>query len=118
MRTVTTRAARRILLAGILAASAANQALGQKLDIKTNKDPSADFSAVRTYAWLPPAPVVRNVAPDSASNPTLSPEALGPPIMAAVDRELKARGLVQAPLDVADVKVAYFAALTVGFDQS
>jgi hypothetical protein len=92
--------------------------VGQKLDIKTNKDPSADFSAVRTYAWLPPAPVVRNVAPDAASNPTLSPEALGPPIMAAVDRELKARGLVEAPADVADVHVAYFAALGVGFNQS
>jgi hypothetical protein len=118
MRTVTKRVARRILLAGIVAASTGNQALGQKLDIKTNRDPSADFSAVRTYAWLPPPPVVRNVAPDAVSNPTLSPEALGPAIIAAVDRELKARGLVEAPADVADVHVAYFAALTVGVDQT
>ena len=113
-----TRAARCALLAGVVAVVSGDQAGAQKLEIKTHKDSSADFSAIRTYAWLPPAPVVRNVAPDAVSNPTLSQEALGPAITAAVDRELTARGLVQAPGDVADVHVAYFAALTVGFNQS
>src|SRR3954470_16161116 len=111
-------ATRWTLLAGIVAAFSGHQAAAQKLDIETHKDKSADFSALRTYAWLPPAPVVRNVAPDVASNPTLSQEALGPAITAAVDRELTARGLVQAPPDTADVHVAYFAALGVGFAQS
>jgi hypothetical protein len=107
-----------VLLAVIAAGFGSSPAAAQKLSIETHKDPSADFSTVRTYSWLPPAPIVRNVAPDAASNPTLSQEALGPAIVAAVDRELAARGLVQAPADVADVHVSYFAALTVGFSQS
>ena len=106
------------LLAGIVAAFSGHQAAAQKLQVETHKDESADFSAFRTYAWLPAAPVVHNVAADVARNPTLSQEALGPAITAAVDRELTARGLVQAPLETADIHVAYFAALTVGFDQS
>jgi Domain of unknown function (DUF4136) len=116
---IVPRAGRRILLAGIVAAALmARDAGAQKLEIKTQKDPKADFSAIRTYAWLPPAPIVKNVAPDAVSNPTLSQEALGPAIVAAVDRELAVRGLVLAPSDEADVHVAYFAALTVGFSQS
>jgi Domain of unknown function (DUF4136) len=117
VRTVSTPVERWILLAVIVVAFSGHAA-GQKLDIKTKKDPSADFSSVRTYAWLPPAPLLRNVAPDAASNPTLSQEALGPPIMAAVDRELAARGLVRVPADVADVHIAYFAALNTGFNET
>ena len=86
----------------------------QKLEIKSHLDPAADFTAIKTYAWLPPPPVVKNVAPDAASNPTLSDEALRPHIVAAVDRQLAARGLTRADRDAADVHVAYFAALTTG----
>ena len=90
----------------------------QKLQVKTNQDPQADFGAIKTYAWLPPAPLIKNVASEDVSNPTLSQEALGPAIVAAVDRQLSARGLKQTDRDTADVHVAYFAALTVGFNQS
>jgi hypothetical protein len=96
----------------------AGAAAAQKVEIKTHQDPSANFGVIRTYAWLPPVPIVQNVAPDAVRNPTLSDEALGPAIMAAVERELTARGLVKADLDTADVHVAYFAALTTGFNQS
>ena len=116
--TVRKQAAGWALLAGIVAVIAGAPTAAQKLDIKTQKDQSADFSAIHTYAWLPPAPVVRNFAPDAVTNPTLTQEALGPSIVAAVDRELTARGLVAAPADVADVHVAYFAALGFGFNQS
>jgi hypothetical protein len=90
----------------------------QKLEIETHMDPKADFSTVRTYAWLPPAPVVQAVAPGIPTNPTLTQEALGPHIVAAVDRHLKARGLTPAGPDEADVQMVYFAAMTVGFSQS
>lgn len=96
----------------------AGVASAQKLEIKTNQDPKADFKAIKTYAWLPPAPIVQNVAPDGLTNPTLSQEALGPAIVAAVDRQLAARGWVKADPDKADVQVAYFAALTIGFNQT
>jgi Domain of unknown function (DUF4136) len=111
--------ARWTLLAGLLAACGIVVAVGaQKVDIKTHRDPKADFTAVKTYAWLPPAPLVKNVAPDALSNPTLSQEALGPPIVAAVTRELTSRGLTEASAETADVQVVYFAALTVGFNNT
>ena len=66
-----------------------------KLEIKTEKDPGADFTAIRTYAWLPPAPMVSNVAPDAVTNPTLSQDAPRPAHHGGRDRELAARGLVR-----------------------
>lgn len=91
---------------------------GQKLKVETNKDPDADFSTIKTYAWLPPAPLVKNAAPDAATNPTLTQEVLGPHIVEAVDRQLARRGLTPADESTADVLVVYFAALTVGFNKS
>ena len=108
---------RTMIVTAAAVAALAGAAAAQKLEVKTHQDEKADFAAIRTYAWLPPAPVVKNV-PDEYSNPTLSQEALGPPIMAAVDRELAARGLVQGDAETADVHVVYFAALTTGFAQS
>ncbi|HET7220062.1 MAG TPA: DUF4136 domain-containing protein [Vicinamibacterales bacterium] len=94
-------------------------AAAQKFEIKTNQDPKASFASIKTYAWLPPAPLVKNVAPGGLTNPTLSEEALGPHIVAAIDRELAARGWSKvADVDKADVKVAYFAALTTGFNNT
>ena len=106
----------RMLAAAVLALCGTTPASAQ--EIKTFTDEHADFAAIRTYAWLPPVPIVTNVAPDAVTNPTLSQEALGPAIVAAVERELAARGFVKAAPDSADVQVAYFAALTVGFNQS
>jgi hypothetical protein len=108
MRSFTAAALGVVLLAGGAAA--------QKLEVKSEIDPKADFATIRTYAWLPPTPVVRNVAPDAVSNPNLSNEVLGPHIVAAIDRQLAARGLVKAGQDDADVHVVYVAAMTSGVD--
>jgi uncharacterized protein DUF4136 len=104
-----------VALAGLTLAGAAD---AQKVEIKTNQAPNTDFKVFKTYAWLPPVPVVKNVAPDAVTNPTLSEEALMPALVAAVDRELAARGFTKAPAESADLHVAYFAALSVGFNQS
>jgi uncharacterized protein DUF4136 len=96
----------------------AGVAVAQKVEIKTNQAPNTDFKVFKTYAWLPAVPVVKNVAPDAVTNPTLSEEALMPALVSAVDRELAARGFTKASAETADVHVAYFAALSVGFDQS
>jgi hypothetical protein len=90
----------------------------QKLEVKAERDPEADFSAIRTYAVRPPPKMIMNVAPGAASNPDLTHEVLGPHIMAALERELASRGLVKAPEDTADVHVIYFSALTTGFSQT
>ncbi len=92
--------------------------LAQKMEIKAERDPQADFSAIKTIAFLPPTPMVTNVAPGAKGNPNLTQEVMGPHIVAAVERELTKRGLVKAPEDTADVHIAYFAALTTGLSQS
>jgi uncharacterized protein DUF4136 len=99
--------------------ASASAAAAQKVEIKTNQDAKANFAAIKTYAWLPPAPLVQTVAPGGLTNPTLSEEALGPHIVAAIDRELAARGWTKvAEVDNADVKIAYFAAMTTGFNNT
>ena len=110
---------RRAVMVGALGSFVfAGVAAAQKVEIKTNQAADANFKALTTYAWLPPVPVVKNVAPDAATNPTLSEEALVPHLVSAIERELESRGFSKAPFDTADVHVAYFAALTVGFNQT
>jgi len=112
-------APRRITASALAAFALIATLHAQKLEIKTNQDEKADFKAIKTYAWLPPAPMVANVAPGGLTNPTLSQEAIQPPLMAAVERELKARGLVEASSkDTADVHIVYFAAMTTGVNQT
>jgi hypothetical protein len=84
----------------------------QKLKVESHQDEKADFTTIKTYAWLPPAPVKSNYAPDAITNPTLSDDALRPHIVAAIDRELTARGWTAVDRDAADVLVTYFAALS------
>ena len=101
-----------------LVAFSAPAMLAQKVEIETNVDKTADFSAIRTYAWLPPPPVIQNVAPGAASNPNLTQEVLGPHIVESVNRQLRARGLTETDRASADVLVAYAAALTTGFSRT
>ena len=106
------------LVAALTASVLVATASAQKLEIKSNQAPNTDFKKFKTYAWLPPVPVVKNVAPDAPTNPTLSEEALAPALVAAIDRELAARGISKAPFDTADLHIAYLAAMSVGFNQS
>lgn len=87
-------------------------AVAQKLEVKSEKDPAANFATIRTYAWLSPTPIMRNTAPGAPSNPTLSEEAIAPYIVEAIDKQLAARGLVKVPLEQADVQVVYLAAIS------
>jgi len=97
-----------LLTAGLLLETTA----AQKLDVKTESDPKADFTVIQTYAWRPAPPIKRDTPPDAISNPTLSDEALGPHIIAAVDRQLQARGLRKTDTETADVHVVYLAAVS------
>jgi len=106
-------------LAALLAAGAmAGGLAAQKLEVKAERDPEADFSAIRTYAVRPPPRMITNVAPWAASNPDFTLEVLGPYITAALERELASRGLIKAPEDTADVHVIYLIALTTGVSQT
>ena len=107
MHRATTVTAALLIAVAFLETSAA-----QKLEVKTESDPKADFSVIQTYAWRPALPIKRDTPPDAISNPTLSDEALGPHIIAAVDRQLQARGLRKVDTESADVHVVYLGAIS------
>jgi len=103
--------------AGILGCSlAAAITAAQKLEVQTHRDQRADFSAIRTYGWLPTPPATSDVAPGALDNPNLSAKVLDPHIVAAIDRELAARGLKQVDQAESDVRVVYYAAMHVGVE--
>ena len=86
------------------------------LQIQSEHDPRFDFSSVRTYDWLAidQPEFDSNTAPEFR-DPRFEAEALDPPIRAAVDRELAARGY-QRVTESADFLVAYHAALNTAAD--
>jgi Domain of unknown function (DUF4136) len=109
---------RTLILGGLLAVASFATTGAQKLDIETHRDPKADFTTVKTYAWLPPVPVIPDRPPDAVSDPTLSQDALRPHLIAAVDQQLAARGLTQTDQASADVHVASYALLTSNVSQT
>jgi hypothetical protein len=94
----------------------ATLATAQKINVESNHDQKADFSALRTYGWLPSPPVKTDLAPDAVTDPRLTHEVLGPHIIAAVDRELAMRGLQRIEEGEPDVRVVYYAALKIGIN--
>lgn len=72
----------RIAAAFVLAAAAS---ACSSVSVATDYDESADFSALRTFAWMPPAP---GEPPPFAGNTIVEKR-----VTAAVERELGARGL-------------------------
>src|SRR5688572_16428443 len=103
--------------AGLVGCSlAAAVATAQKLVVESHRDERADFAAIRTYAWLPSPPARSDVAPDAYDDPNLTQQFVEPHIVAAVDRELSARGMNRISEGDPDVRVVYYAALTVGMD--
>jgi len=102
-----------LLVAAVLVAVAA---AAQKIKIETHRDEQTNFSALKTYSWLPSPPSPKLVAPDAKGDPTLTQEVIGPHIITAVDRELAARGLTKIETGEPDVKVVYYANLAVNMD--
>jgi Domain of unknown function (DUF4136) len=90
----------------------------QKIKVESQRDEKADFTALRTYSWLPSPPIKSGIAPDAVTDPTLSQDVLGPHIVSAVDRELTARGLTRSEQAEPDVHVVYYAALAVDMSTS
>jgi len=104
-----------LLVAAVLVAVTA---AAQKIKIETHRDEQANFGALKTYSWLPPPPSPKLVAPDAKGDPTLTQEVIGPHIVAAVDRELAARGLKKIETGEPDIKVVYYALLTMNMNSA
>jgi Domain of unknown function (DUF4136) len=109
---------RRSIVTVLMCAGVASALVAQKLEIKTDVDKAADFSALTTYAWLKSPPVKSDIAPDAVTNPGLSQEKIEPAIVAAVDHELARRGFRRVTDDKPQVQVVYYAALNVGMNSA
>lgn len=84
------------------------QAAGVK--VKTEFDRSANFSALRSYSWLPTPPYRTQVSPE-AGDRFLSAEVIDTPFRTTVDQALAAKGLKPAPEGtVPDCFLVYYAA--------
>ena len=76
------------------------------MQIRTDRDPKADFSAFQTFAWIGPGPLAR--AKEGSGKPGVVSALDDQRIRGAVNRVLETRGyrLVDAPAK-ADLVVAY-----------
>ena len=72
-------------------------------------DPSVDFGAFRTYAWLPDPPA-------HAGDPRLHNALIDGRVRNAVNRELQARGFEEVSLESADFHITYYLGLETRID--
>jgi len=91
----------------LLAAAAVN---GAGVKVKTEFDRNADFSALRSYSWLPTPPYQTQTSPD-VKDRFLSPETIDAQLRATVDDALAAKGVRAAPEGATpDCFLVYYAA--------
>jgi hypothetical protein len=95
---------------GLLAAAVVQAA---DLKVKTEYDRNADFSALRSYRWLPTPPYQTQTAPDRQDR-FLSAEIIDAPLRATVEQALAAKGLTPAAEGATpDCFLVYYAAFGV-----
>ena len=94
------RAAERQRLSSLAAAIFACSACAPSIEITTSSEPTADFSALKSYAWASGSRL--NLVDPSADNATLEGN-----IRAAVERELAAKGFTKTSSGSADFLVSF-----------
>jgi hypothetical protein len=100
-----------------LSAAVVAELAGADIKISTNHDRKADFTALRSYEWLPTPPYTSQIAP-SARDERLEREALDEPIRAAVDAVLASKGFTVAESGAQpDFLVVYYAAFGIGMNE-
>src|SRR4051794_10404514 len=91
-----------------VAAAAVVHAAGVK--VKTEFDRSADFTALRSYSWLPTPPYQTQTSPD-IDDRFLAADVIDRPLRATVEQALAAKGLTPAAAGAApDCFLVYYAA--------
>ncbi len=89
-----------------------------KIKVEAHREPGVNFSAIKTYVWLPSPPPTLQVAPGLMRDPKAIQQELEPIIMAGVDRELAKRGWTRVDRPDADVQIVYYLAHGTGFNAS
>ena len=99
----------------VVAAAAALEAAKIKVEARREQ---VDFSAIKTYVWLPSPPPTAEVAPGVMRDPRVIQKELEPTILSTADRELAAHGWKRVEGPGADVQIVYYLSQGVGFNAS
>ena len=86
----------------------AGVAVAQKVEVKTNQAPNTDFKVFKTYAWLPPVPVVKNVAPTTLRIDSSNRQVRSQLWTFATDLNLAKRKLVSAAFSSSEMRRSEF----------
>lgn len=89
-----------------------------KIKVQARQEANVDFSAIKTYSWLPSPPLKSDVAPGVMRSPTEVQKEVDPIIIAQVDRLLAARGWKRVDGPSANVQIVYYLSHGTGFDSS
>lgn len=101
------RSLRAPLICALVTAAAALAVVSAKTKIEVHYDRNANFSAIKTYTWLPSPPPTTDVAPGTMRDPKVVQAELEPIILAAADASFRKRGL-QRVEQGGDVQVVYY----------
>ena len=86
-----------------------------KLKSRADFDKTFDFSQVQTWAWDAAGPGEVKLARSSEDDPELVRRRVEPTLVAAVEKEIAARGLKRVATGVPDIRLHYYVLVTVGF---
>ena len=86
-----------------------------KVKSRADYDHSFDFKRVQTWAWDASGPGDVKMARSADDDPEVVRRRIEPTLMAAVEKELADRGLKKAAAGDPDIRVHYYALVTVGF---
>jgi hypothetical protein len=99
----------------VLAAAFAVDVAAAKLKSRADFDKTFDFTKVQTWAWDAVGPGEVKLARSSEDDPELVRRRVEPTLVAAVEKEIAARGLKKAATGVPDIRLHYYVLVTVGF---
>jgi hypothetical protein len=86
-----------------------------KVKSRADYDHSFDFKGVQTWAWDASGPGDVKMARSADDDPEVVRRRIEPTLVAAVEKELADRGLKKAATGEPDIRVHYYALVTVGF---
>lgn len=99
---------RSIGLALLLVAGLAAPAAAQKIEVRVQRDKSFSFQGLKTWNWHPDGAGDVKLMSSSLDDPKPIKARLEPMVIAAVERELAARGLVKRTDGPTDLIVNYY----------
>jgi hypothetical protein len=102
---------------GVVLVAAGTLAIA-KPKVEAKRSPNVDFSAIKSYIWLPSPPLTLQAAPGTMRDPKDIQKEVEPWIVGTADRELAAHGWKRVTAPPADVQIIYYLSHGTGFNAS